>query len=266
MPQSKDIVILDNDTNIDTTPSVISTNNSKLNFDDIFEESKTYTTKNVKPPKLPKPPKAPTKKQIQQYDDLQHVEEKQNMILIIQKYQSSEMFGTYIKKDLKVSYTEEQLNHKSVKQLHQILTKIRINLDNKNLSKMYDNVLFGATMMIETISKPIVNVDGFNQLLKENEQFASCWERVKCESVMPTIPSHLQMMLILGQTYFMAYAMNKVNNPSPEVQQIIADVEREVDEENKQRQQEKKLENENTKNENTNNIIIKPIIEEGMDI
>lgn len=224
----------------------VMTNNTGINFDDIFNESNSYATKgNKKTQKQPKIKHKQKMPKIPQIEPLEIVEQKQNMIHIIQKYQSSEVFGKFVRTELKISYTEEALQKKTVEQLHTILTKIRVNLDNKNLSKMYDSVLFSSTMMLETISRPVVNVDGFNQLLKENEQFKNCWERFKCESVMPTIPAHLQMIFILGQTYFTAYAMNKLKNPSPEVKQIIDDVKREVDEEFAQRKkEEEKLKNE----------------------
>ena len=215
------------------------TNNTTINFDDIFNESNSYTSKsNKKPQKQPKIKHKPKMPKIPQIEPMEVIEQKQNMIHIIQKYQSSEIFGKFVRSELKIAYTEEALQKKTVEQLHTILTKIRVNLDNKNLSKMYDSVLFSSTMMIETISRPIVNVDGFNQLLQENEQFKNCWERFKCESVMPTIPSHLQMLFILGQTYFTAYAINKMKEPSDEVKQIIADVEKEIDEEEMQRKNE----------------------------
>ena len=213
------------------------TNNTTLKFDDIFKQSKTYASKtNKKPPKTPKTPKMKNPKvQKITHDTLETVEQKQNMIHIIQKYQSSEIFGKFVRNELKISYTEEALQKKTVEQLHTILTKIRVSLDNKNLNKMYDSVLFSSTMMLETVSRPMVNVDGFNQLLKENEQFISCWERFKCESVMPTIPAHLQMIFILGQTYFTAYAMNKMKEPSKETVELVAEIEKEIEQERKER-------------------------------
>ena len=233
MSQSKDIIILDND-DVKTDTNVISTNESKINLSEIFTETNNMNKNNEIIDKLPKLSKKDLKtvnKMEYVKNEINNVENKQNSIYIIQKYQSSELFGEYVRNELKVNYTEEALNKKSLIQLQTILSKIRLNLDNKNLNQMYDSVLFGSTMMVETLSKPIINVDGFSKMLKENPSFLSCWERFKCETVMPTIPSHIQMTFIILQTYFIAYTINKSNEPSDEVKEIISEIEIEIDEE-----------------------------------
>ena len=246
MQPSKDIIILDKDDitqNLPNEPIVanmgkketIATNNSKINFDDIFAKSQKMTTKITKTPKIrkkdlhiPKKPQYMTMAKNAE-NTIQISDVKQNAIYTIQKYQTSAIFGDYVKNELKINYTEEMLNKKSVAQLESILSKIRVNLDNKGINKMYDSVLFGSTSMIENISRPIVNVDGFNKMLMENEQFLRCWERFKCGSVMPTIPSHIQMMCILAQTYFLAYAMNKPisQNSQEATEEVLKEIEEE---------------------------------------
>lgn len=262
MQQSKDIVILDND-KTDAIP-IVSTNDTAIKFDDILTESEQLDTKINKVPKVkfqqPKFKKNQNATNWQSNGDISAVEEKQNMIHIIQKYQSSEIFGQYVRNELKVSYNEDTLNKKSNNQLNAILTKIRVKLDNKNLNKMYDSVLFGSTAMIETISKPIANVDGFNKMLMENQEFLNCWERFKCESVMPTIPSHIQMVFILGQTYFLAYAMNKMKEPSQETLEIIDDIKQEI------KDDEQKLQKQVSDTKKENDTIEKPPIKNGMNI
>ena len=259
MQQSKDIVIID-----ENGQNEININETSVKFDDLIAKSEQYNVK-----KEPKSKKV-TFKQLQlskKEQKIAELVEKQNteperekLIYIIQKYQSSQIFGEYVQQELKINYSSESLHKKTVEQLESILAKIRLHLDNRNLDKIYDGVLFSSTMLIETFSRPMVNVDGFNKMLQENEQFLNCWERFKCESVMPTIPSHVQLMFILGQTYFMAYAMNQSKEEkevAPEVQNIIDEVDSEI-EENKKVKKEEKQENKEE--------IVEPKIENGMGI
>lgn len=233
MQQSEDIVIYDTP-NPTTGTTTITTNSTTLKFDDILEQSDKMVKTAAKKPKSKskiasnniKLAKDEQKLMKTIENELQEPE-RQNLIHIIQKYQSSERFGTFIRSELKITYTAEALSKKTIPQLQSILDKIRLHLDNQNLNKIYDSVLFSSTAFIETMSKPIgVNVDGFSTLLLENEEFLNCWERIKCETVMPTVPSHIQMIFILGQTYFLAYAINKQKDykAPPEVQEVIDEV------------------------------------------
>ena len=241
MQKSQDIVILDNDSKEKTKPIesekpvTIDTNTTKLNLQDILSKSSNYAKKhNQKNTQKNNSMKNVIKNEskMKSIGSIKKNEtEKQEMIHIIQRYQSSTIFGEYITKELKIDYDDTSLNKKNIHELDVILTKIRLKLDNMNLDSMYDNVLFGSTKLVETLSKPVVNVDGFSKMLEENQQFVSCWERLKCETVMPTIPPYLQMLLIVSQTYFLAYATNKMNEPSKEIVDIITDVEREIAEE-----------------------------------
>lgn len=257
MSQSQDIIISDNDTN------VLKTNQSDINFDDIVSKSNDMVAKNE--PQVNKKDIHLSKKEQKLAQMIQNEEEepeRQNLIYIIQKYQSSERFGNYVRSELKITYTNETLSKKSVSQLQTILNKIRLHLDNKNLSKVYDSVLFSTTTMIEMMSKPVANVDGFNNLLMENDEFLNCWERYKCESIMPTIPSHLQMLFILGQTYLLAYSMNKMKEPSEDTLKIIADIEKEIEEDTQKRNDDKKDE----KKDDNDEVLDKPNFQTGMDI
>ena len=249
---------------------LIQTNQTKLKFDDILQQSNEMTqTAAKKPKKKSKIASNNIKLAKQEQKLLQAVEtemeepERQKLIHIIQKYQASERFGKIVRSDLKITYTSESLSKKSIPQLESILNKIRMHLDNKNLNKIYDSALFTSTALIEKMSKPAgVNVDGFNSLLMQNEEFLNCWERFKCESIMPTVPSHVQMIFILGQTYFMAYAINKSENTkqSKETQDVLDEVMNEIEQETdkQDKDEQKKTEKEE--------IIEKPSIENGMTI
>ena len=277
MPQSQDIVILDDDDKVNVPNEkvtdgnseniTVKANNTVVKFDDILNESSKLAQ--VKQQKMPQNRMKLSKNAINvpqrkgNNDTIgTNSEIKQNTIYIIQKYQSSDRFGNFVKNELKINYSSDNLQRKSTKELENILSKIRVHLDNKNMSKIYDGILFSSTMLVEKLSKPIVNVDGYSKMLLESEEFLNCFDRVKCETIMPTIPSHLQLFFILAQTYFMAYATNKIEKSSPEVDAIIAEVEREIasskESETNDTKEEKKEEN--------SEEIIKPIISEGMSI
>ena len=190
--------------------------------------------------------------------------ERQKLIHIIQKYQSSERFGKYVRSELKISYTAESLSKKTTSQLQAILDKIRLHLDNQNLNKIYDGALFSSTAAVEAFSKPLgINVDGFNTMLMNNEEFLNCWERFKCESVMPTIPSHVQMCFILGQTYFLAYAINKQKEykEPPEVTELINEIDKEFESKT-----DKTSSDESQSEQKQEEVIEKPILDNGMNI
>ena len=268
MQPSNDTVILDPE-----PVNSIKINQSKINFDDILSQSDDIVQKSQKRPKnSQKSRKQSTnaskilkqqQKQLEMIESELEEPERQKTIYVIQKYQSNQIFGDFVRNDLKISYSADALNKKSLAQLDAILNKIRVHLDNKNADKLFDNLLVGSTTMMETMSKPFCNVDGFSNMLLHNDSFKLCWERVKCESVMPTIPPHLQMMLVVGQTFYMAYLVNKYKEPSedPDVQNLIDEAIKEADSEN----QAQKTENEPQK-QNEEEIIQKPILESGMNI
>ena len=248
----------------------IQTNSTALTFDDILMKSgRKGKNKPKSSQKLPKLGKKGTNdlnlakkesKMLKEIEKELEEPERQNMIHIIQKYQSSERFGTFVRNELKITYTSESLGKKTTAQLQAILDKIRLHLDNKNLNKIYDGALYSTLGIVESISKPMgVNVDGFHTMLMQNEEFANCWERFKCESVMPTIPSHVQLFFILGQTYMLAYAINKSKDykEPPEITELIAEVDAKIekDEEAKKAEEKKK-----------DDVIIKPNIEIGMSL
>ena len=275
MQQSEDIVIYDIDdqksTNQSiTTSGIVETNTTTLNFDDILSKSGRMAQNSSK--KSQKAPRAKQKrtndvkiakqeaKMIQALETELQEPERQNLIFIIQKYQSSERFGKYVRTELKVSYTSESLNKKSTSQLQAILDKIRLHLDNQNLNKIYDSALYSSTAAIEAFSKPLgVNVDGFSTMLMSNEEFKNCWERLKCETIMPTVPSHVQLCFILGQTYFLAYAINKQKEykAPPEITALIDEVFKDDN---------KKTHEKTANTTKQDDVPEKPILENGMSI
>ena len=147
-------------------------------------------------------------------------------------------------------------------QLDAILNKIRVHLDNKNAGQLFDNLLVGSTNIMEQAAKPFCNIDGFSDMLLHNDAFKNCWERVKCESVMPTVPPHLQMVFIVGQTFYMAYLVNKYKEPSAETKKLIDDVVNEIEQEKPHTQDNVDSSEPKTKDE----IIEKPMLHSGMNI
>ena len=140
------------------------------------------------------------------------ITEKQRLIFIIEKYQSSSRFGDFVRKNLKVNYTHETLQKKSLSTLKDILEKIRLNLDNKNLDKFYELMLRTSTLTFEKLVCNFADIEGFTDNLLDSEAFQDCWARYKIEKTFPRVSPEVQMSFIVLQTLAVTYKLNEVKN------------------------------------------------------
>ena len=134
----------------------------------------------------PKVPKVPTS-------------DKEALILKIQKYQDSKRFGSFIKKDLKIIQTREQLARLSPSKLENILHRIRLNLNNRNLSAIFENMALTCAAGYETT---------LTELLTANPGFWDAFERWQIEREMPNIPPGIQLGYIVASTTIAAHSLN----------------------------------------------------------
>ena len=134
---------------------------------------------------------------------------KQKYVYQIIKYQDSPRFGNYIKKDLKINFNESALQKKSSSKLQEILNRIRINLDNRNLDNFYNAMLVNATLSFETLMENFYTIEGFSDSLMTNPHFLDSVERYKIENVgkMPSIPPSLQIIFIMSQTAMICHQL-----------------------------------------------------------
>ena len=143
---------------------------------------------------------------------------KQKYIYQILKYQDSNRFGEYIKKNLKINFSESSLQKKKGTKLQEILNRIRINLDNRNVDNLYNNLVSNATLSFETLMDQIYTIEGFSESLMTNPHFLDCIERYKIENIgkMPSIPPSLQIIFIMSQTALICHQIaikNKDTEP-----------------------------------------------------
>ena len=140
--------------------------------------------------------------------ELEHIENsesKQKLIFTIQKYQDSSRFGKLVKYELGFKQTFVELSEKSESELENILERIRTHLDNKNLDKFYENMATSIAITYEQALSPIYNVDGFSDMLLDNDDFWNCYERYRIESNFPSVNPTTQMLFMIAQTTIMAH-------------------------------------------------------------
>ena len=133
----------------------------------------------------------------------------------ILRYQSSRRFGPYIKKELKLNYTREQLIKMSVDRLEAVLHRIRVNLSNRNVDSMIDSMLKTCSVGYETTMSQFYDISGFTQLLWSNPGWHDAIETYKCEKMMPQVPPGLQIAYIVATTTLAAHSLNESELVSP---------------------------------------------------
>jgi hypothetical protein len=234
MPQSRNINIntgkikmsdlmksSSNDDNDDNDNTIIDNNKKNVKNEDLPEKIIVDTNEIVK--QLNNPP--PTR---------ENIDYKQSLIFKIQKYQDSSRFGNIVKNELKFNDTYDTLDKMTIENLENILSRIRIHLDNKNLDKFYDNMVQSVALTYETTMSYFYDIDGFSDILLDNDQFWNCWERFKIENNMPSVNSSAQMLFMVAQATLMAHHLppsdkyddNDTDIPTPD--DVIADIENNI--------------------------------------
>ena len=147
---------------------------------------------------------------------------KQKYVYQILKYQDSPRFGNYIKKDLKINFTETSLQKKKPKALEEILNRIRVNLDNRNLDNFYNAMLVNATLSFERLMDHFYTIEGFSESLMKNPHFLDSVERYKIENIgkMPSIPPSLQIIFIMSQTAMICHQISTKSKNSEAPKQM----------------------------------------------
>lgn len=123
-------------------------------------------------------------------------------------------------------------------ELQEILEKIRIHLDNRNLDKFYDNMALKSAQLLETSITPFYKINGFANNLFDDEEFLNIWERFKIENKMITIPAHIQLTMIVGTILMKTRADNRMQElqNDEEYKKMMQDVEDEIQADEDKRQ------------------------------
>lgn len=134
--------------------------------------------------------------------------------MIIRRYQSNERFKDYITKELGVTFSYASLNKKSVSSLKDILERIRINLDNRNIDKIFSSATKSTSLVYEKVMSEFYDIEGFTDNLFSQDNFLDCLEKIKIETNLPQIPAPVQMGYMVIQTTLLTHELNKMKQPS----------------------------------------------------
>ena len=176
----------------------------------------------------------PTKEIIERVENppptRENIDHKQQIIFKIQKYQDSRRFGHIVREQLKFNQPYDELDKMPIENLENMLSRIRIHLDNKNLDRFYDSIVKSGAVAYEQIVSPFYDIEGFADILTENEEFWWTWERFKIENNFPAVNSTSQMLFMIAQATLMAHHMPREYEPTemqppPPVDTIIANIE-----------------------------------------
>ena len=220
MPRSKIKVKLDSD----KTLSNIMNNQNNLTMNPNLGNQKESIEEMLNHLPMKKQTRKQTQKQTQRAQIAQTTPQapndtaktKENLILRVLKYQSSKRFGPTLKKDMKINYTRETLNRKTLEQLELILHRIRNFLNSRNLDSVFEHMATTSAIGYEKTVTPFYNIDGFSQILLQNPDFWDCLERWKIERDLPDIPPHLLMLYIVASTTITAHQINGLKMPKPQ--------------------------------------------------
>ena len=89
------------------------------------------------------------------------------------------------------------------------MSKIRIQLDNRNLDSFYNGLIKGGANLSESLLRNYYNIDGFGDELLGNKTFMDALERQKCENPFPSVSPMLQISYALISTAIMTHELNK---------------------------------------------------------
>ena len=158
---------------------------------------KMMDTVQTAPTSLPQNPKSSSKQ-----NKLNIKEDKMMRVL---NYQNSARFGNGIRKDLKFSYTRDQLSKKTIEQIDNILYRIRNYLNNRGMDGIYEQMVRTTATGYENIVSEFYDIEGFSEMLTQNPAFWDAFERWKIERTLPDIPPSFQLCYIIASTTLMAH-------------------------------------------------------------
>ena len=159
---------------------------------------------------------------------------RQNLIFKIQKYQDSELFGDIVKTRLGFKQGYDELNDKSISELENMLSRIRIHLDNMNLDRFYERTAESIAVLYESVVSLVYDIDGFSDLLLDSDDFWNIYERFKIENNFPAVNPAVQLSFMIAQSTFMAHHLamrddksgeNHTMEDPPPLETIIEEIE-----------------------------------------
>ena len=207
-------------------------------IDDLLNKGKTKTAKKRVMKSLPPPP-TPMNLKSSQSKQTNNVDiEKEELIVKIINYQNSARFGAYVKKEMKINASREQLAKKSISQLEAIMYRIHTALNTRHLEGVYEHFVRTCAAGYENVVTSFgYDITGFQSLLLNNPAFWDSFEMWKLERTLPNIPPSLQLMYIVSSTTIVAHlhSQSRIREPRQDKQKTQQSVEKKV----KQKKQDK---------------------------
>lgn len=153
------------------------------------------------------------------------------------KYQNSPIFGEFVRNQVGCKHSDSALQKKDLPQLNDILNKIRVHLDTKNMDTFYNKLSGAGLLTLEKTISPFYDIEGFSERTQSSEEFWNVLERFKIESDLPQIPPVVQLSFILAQNIFITHELNKLKPKQkpfehipPDAELIIRDIEEQAKE------------------------------------
>lgn len=140
-------------------------------------------------------------------------EEREKTIWKVRKYLTSERFGKYLTKELGITYTHKQLQKLKLGTLQNVLSRIRVAVNNKNTDKILNSFVFSMSITTEKVVSPFYDIDGFTHNLQQSESFMNALECWKIEQEVPSLNPTAQLCLVASQVALMTHEVNKRQVP-----------------------------------------------------
>ena len=141
---------------------------------------------------------------------------KEDLITKILNYENSTRFGAYIKKEMKINFSREQLSKKSLSQLEALMYRIRTSLNSRHMEGVYDHFVKTIASGYENVVTSFgYDITGFQTMLLNNPAFWDAFEMWKLERKLPEIPPSLQLMYIISSTTFVAHLQTQSRAVEP---------------------------------------------------
>ena len=117
------------------------------------------------------------------HDEKGDIKQHQEYVLMLSRYGTSPRFGDYLK-TLSFELTVPKLKKQTVRDLEELLERVRTSVANKTVSDLWTDTIMSGVNMVETACTMTklgnsVRLSGITEVLKEDESFLDLLEELK---------------------------------------------------------------------------------------
>ena len=117
------------------------------------------------------------------HDEKGDIKQHQEYVLMLSRYGTSPRFGDYLKK-LSFELTVPKLKKQTVRELEELLERVRTSVANKTVSDLWTDTIMSGVNMVETACTMTklgnsIRLNGITEVLKEDESFLDLLEELK---------------------------------------------------------------------------------------